>query len=164
MTRAYLRLDPAFDERKEHYPDGAFRALVEVLCLAERQVQRGRFRSVDYLRRLLGKRGKWVAYLMENGDLLELAGRVYVDGWDEWQEGDHTVGERVRRIRSKRARNGDGNGGGNGSVYGSPHSAGVSAGAGAGADKAPAAGRSPADVLKFSEAMRQHGYTPKDVA
>jgi hypothetical protein len=29
-------------------------------------------------------------------------GELYVDGWDEWQEGDRTVSERVTRIRSKR--------------------------------------------------------------
>ncbi len=28
MTRAYIRLDPAFDERKYDYPDGAYAALV----------------------------------------------------------------------------------------------------------------------------------------
>ena len=38
MSRAYLRLDPGFAERKAHYSDGAFRALVEVLCLADEQL------------------------------------------------------------------------------------------------------------------------------
>ena len=55
MTRAYIRLDPQFDERKEAYPDGPYRALVACLCLSESQPVRGRFRSMDYLRRLLGK-------------------------------------------------------------------------------------------------------------
>jgi hypothetical protein len=116
VTRAYIRLDPAFDERKDHYPDGAYRALVACLCMAESQVARGRFRNLDYLKRLLGKRGRWVGYLMDNGDLVALEdGRVYVDGWDEWQEGDVTVGERMQRLRKRRQRNGS-----YGAGYGSP--------------------------------------------
>jgi hypothetical protein len=123
MTRAYIRLDPQFDERKEAYPDGPYRALVACLCLSESQPVRGRFRSMDYLRRLLGKAGKHAQYLLDHGDLTVLEdGRVYVQGWDEWQEGDWKVGERVRRIRARRnapangAGNGDGNGSGNGAV------------------------------------------------
>jgi hypothetical protein len=119
VTRAYIRLDPQFDERKEAYPDGPYRALVACLCLAESQPVRGRFRSVDYLRRLLGQSGRHVPFLIEHGDLTVLeGGRVYVVGWDEWQEGDWKVGERVRRIRARRngQGNGDGNGPGNGDV------------------------------------------------
>ena len=37
MTRAYIRLDPAFDERKESYPDGPYAALIATFCLAEHQ-------------------------------------------------------------------------------------------------------------------------------
>lgn len=103
MTRAYIRLDPAFDEHKYEYPDGAYAALVGTLCLAELQPERGRFRSVDYLRRLLGKRGRWVNYLLEHQDVIEMPdGRAYVDGWDQWQEGDWKVTERVHRIRTRR--------------------------------------------------------------
>ena len=103
MPRAYLRLDPAFDERKESYPDGPYAALVATFCLAELQPQRGRFRSLDYLSRLLGKRGRHARYLVEQGDLTILDdGRVYVDGWDEWQEGDWKVSERVHRIRNRK--------------------------------------------------------------
>ena len=119
MTRAYIRLDPQFDERKEAYPDGPYRALVACLCLAESQPVRGRFRSVEYLRRLLGKSGRHVQYLLEHGDVAVLVdGRAYVEGWDEWQEGDWKVGERVRRIRARRhaAVNGRGNGLSNGDV------------------------------------------------
>jgi hypothetical protein len=100
VTRAYIRLDPAFDERKESYPDGPYAALVATLCLAEHQPQRGRFRSMDYLTRLLGKRGRHLRYLVDHGDVTKLDdGRAYVDGWDEWQEGDWKVSERVHRIR-----------------------------------------------------------------
>lgn len=109
MTRAYIRLDPQFDERKESYPDGPYRALVACLCLAEAQPVRGRFRSLGYLKNVLGRTGKHVPYLVEHGDLIVLTdGRVYIEGWDEWQEGDWKVGERVRRIRARR--NGLGNG------------------------------------------------------
>jgi hypothetical protein len=108
MTRAYIRLDPGFDERKYAYPDNAYAALVATFCLAELQPDRGRFRSTEYLRRLLGKRGKAVPYLLAQGDLTELPdGRVYVDGWDQWQEGDWKVAERVHRIRTRRSNGGD---------------------------------------------------------
>ena len=65
MSRAYLRLDPGFDEHKESYPDGPYAALICVLCLAESQPFRGRFRSVKYLRALMGKRGRHLAYLIK---------------------------------------------------------------------------------------------------
>lgn len=102
-TRAYIRLDPAFDERKESYPDGPYAAFIAVFCLAESQPDRGRFRSERFLRALLGKRGRHLAYLLSHGDLLLLPdGRLYVDGWDEWQEGDCTVQERLGRLRARR--------------------------------------------------------------
>lgn len=109
MSRAYLRIDPAFFERKaltQGYPAGVFSALVGTLCLAEHQPERGRFRSERLLRALLEDYGRHVPELIRRGDLVRLEdGRLYVDGWDEWQEGDWKVGERVARIRS-RPRNG----------------------------------------------------------
>jgi hypothetical protein len=102
MSRAYIRLDPGFDEHKHDYPDGAYAALVATFCLAESQAQRGRFRDLSYLKALLGKRGRWLKYLVEHQDVVVLPnGRVYVEGWDEWQEGDWKVGERVGRIRRR---------------------------------------------------------------
>jgi hypothetical protein len=110
MSRAYLRLDPAIFERKaldQGYPLPAVAAFVGVLCQAEHQPQRGKFRDERLLRALLGPAGRWVGYLIDHGDLVRLAdGRLYVDGWDEWQEGDWRVAERVTRIRDRRKANG----------------------------------------------------------
>jgi hypothetical protein len=102
MPRAYLRLDPAYDERKESYPDGPYAALIACFCQGELQPERGRFRNERYLRAILGPRGRHVPYLIEHGDLVRLPdGRLYIDGWDEWQEGDWKVTERVTRIRNR---------------------------------------------------------------
>jgi hypothetical protein len=103
--RAYLRLDPQLADMKVGYPDGAFRAFVEVLCFAEQQHPRGTFRSRKLLAVLLDKRARWIPYLLEKGDIEELpTGQVYVDGWAEWQEGDWKVHERVQRIRNRQRR------------------------------------------------------------
>ena len=114
MSRAYIRFSPkTFHEKVviDGYPPGAFAAFAAVLCMAEEQPERGRFRSERLLRLLLdepeeGVRvgwGKWVKYLLEHGDLVKQdRGVLYVVGWDEWQEGDFTVAERVARLRKKR--------------------------------------------------------------
>jgi HNH endonuclease len=107
MGRAYLRLDPGFFDRKvidQKYPPGAVAALIGALCHAEHQPQRGRFRDERVLRSLLGPVSRWLPYLIEKRDLVKVRGRggeLYVDGWDEWQEGDWKVGERVARIRNR---------------------------------------------------------------
>ena len=105
MTRAYLRLDPGFFERKvirQCYPPAVAITLIGVLCLAESQPERGRFRDERLLRAMLGDLGRNVPYLLAHGDLIRLNdGRIYPEGWDEWQEGDWKVGERVRRIRGR---------------------------------------------------------------
>ena len=101
--RAYLRLDPEVADKKVGYPDGAFRAFIECITLAEQQPQRGRFRNEKLLRVLLDKRARWVPYLVQHGDLVyQPDGRIYLDGWDEWQEGDWKVYERVARIRNRK--------------------------------------------------------------
>ncbi len=103
MSRAYLRLDPAYDERKADYPDGPYASLIACICLGETQPERGRFRSEKYLRALLGRRGRFVPFLMEHNDLaVSDDGRMYLVGWDEWQEGDWKVQERLARVRQRR--------------------------------------------------------------
>lgn len=103
--RAYLRLDPQLADKKIGYPDGAFRAFVEVLCWSEQQHPRGVFRSRKLLAVLLEKRARWINYLIEQGDLIEVpTGQLIVDGWQEWQEGDWKVHERVERIRNRQRR------------------------------------------------------------
>jgi hypothetical protein len=98
-----LRLDPNLADRKADYPDGAFRAFIECLIFAEHQPKRGRFRNERLLRVLLDRRGRWVPYLLEHGDLTRGdSGELYVDGWDEWQEGDVTVSERMKRLRNRK--------------------------------------------------------------
>lgn len=105
--RAYLRLDPHLADKKADYPDGAHRAFTDTLCFAEQQPKRGRFRNRKLLAVLLERRARWIGYLIEHGDLVELpSGELYVDGWDEWQEGDVTVPERMRRLRNRK-REGD---------------------------------------------------------
>ena len=100
--RAYLRVDPEMAERKNKYPDGAFAAFVSMLCAAEQQPHRGRFKTVKILKAYLGARARWIKFLIDHKDLIELEnGVLYVDGWDEWQEGDWKVGERVQRIRNR---------------------------------------------------------------
>ena len=100
--RAYLRLDPNLPDRKADYPDGAHRAYIDTLCFAEQQPQRGRFRNAKLLAVLLEKRARWIPYLIQHGDLIAYDdGKLYVDGWDEWQEGDVTVSERMKRLRSR---------------------------------------------------------------
>ena len=103
--RAYLRLDPQLADKKADYPDGAFRAFVEVLCWSEQQHPRGVFRSRKLLAVLLDKRARWITYLIDHGDLIAMpTGQLVVEGWTEWQEGDWKVHERVKRIRERRRR------------------------------------------------------------
>lgn len=96
LPKAYLRVDPNIDQQ---HPDPA--EMVGLLCAANRQPHRGRFKSRALMEGILGKRA--VARLIDRGDVLELPdGRWYVPGWDEWQEGDWTVSERQSRIRNRR--------------------------------------------------------------
>ena len=107
MSRAYVRFDPAFFERKaieQHYPLAAVAALAGCICLGESQTPRGHFRDERLLKALLGPAGRWVAYLIERGDLVRPKGngQLYLDGWEEWQEGDWQVKERMARVRNRK--------------------------------------------------------------
>jgi hypothetical protein len=111
--RAYHRVDPLMDERKSHYSPAKLGAFVKVQLLAGRQANRGRFRSRKALEGALpAAYARHVAFLVEQGDLVvQPDGSLYLDGWDEWQEGDLNVAERMRRLRARQRdaadRNGD---------------------------------------------------------
>jgi hypothetical protein len=126
MSRAYLRVDPAMFERKviqQEYPPLAYAAYSAILCLADSQPVRGRFRDERLLRALLGPLGRQVPYLLSRRDIIPATehaecvncpvghgspSQLYVDGWDEWQEGDWQVKERMARVRGRNRNNGNG--------------------------------------------------------
>jgi hypothetical protein len=129
MPRAYLRLDPHVYDRKvlgidrhgapiegfRPYPTDALVAFFGVLALADGQSPRGHFRSERILRELLrGGDGRGARYarqvplLIERGDLvIELGGRLYVDGWTEWQEGDIPPPARMAALARRRGEEAD---------------------------------------------------------
>lgn len=97
MPRAYLRVDPNIDQ----HPDPL--GMVLLLCAGARQPERGRFKDRSVVVRAIGPaRAK---AMIGRGDVVQLAdSRWYMVGWDEWQEGDYTVGERMRRMRARRSK------------------------------------------------------------
>lgn len=105
--RAYHRVDPLMDERKGHYTPAQFGAFLKVQLVAGRQTKRGSFRSVAALKAMLpGPYAKHVDHLIAEGDLDLMAdGTVYLDGWNEWQEGDLTVRDRMARLRNRQRNN-----------------------------------------------------------
>ncbi|HTE85013.1 MAG TPA: hypothetical protein VK821_09780 [Dehalococcoidia bacterium] len=99
-------MDPLLTVRKAHYTDGQFRAYVETLAHGLNQKHRGRFLHVGQLKALLGVRARHVPFLLAQGDVvIRSDDSVYIDGWDEWQEGDLTVAARMAALRNRR-RNG----------------------------------------------------------
>lgn len=99
LPKAYLRFDPNLDSTHPAPGD-----MIAVLCAANRQPWRGRFKSPALASRVLGR--ALYRRSVERGDLiLNGEGCVYVDGWDEWQEHDWTVGERMRRVRARKRHN-----------------------------------------------------------
>ena len=107
--RAYHRIDPLMDERKGHYTPAQLATFLKVQLVAGRQTTRGRFRSLAHLKAMLpAAYARHVDFLIAEGDLDVMADQsIYVDGWDEWQEGDFTVKDRMARLRNRR-RNGNG--------------------------------------------------------
>ncbi|MCC6312229.1 MAG: hypothetical protein IT345_15135 [Trueperaceae bacterium] len=97
LPKAYLRLDPNIDRAKA---DTQW-AFIRLLCEANRQPRRGRFKNRAVFDGIMGRAA--ARKLIEAGDAVERpSGEVVVPGWDEWQEGDVTVAERQRRIRQRR--------------------------------------------------------------
>lgn len=96
FPRAYLRMLPNIDQ----HPDAL--AMVRAMCAAARQPQRGRFREPVVLERAVGR--KAYRLLVERGDVVPAVPGpgVYLEGWDELQEGDMTVAERMRRYRKRK--------------------------------------------------------------
>ena len=119
--RAYLRVLPDLYARKvlgegsrhPRYTGDQLAAFMGVLTLAETQPARGRFRSVRLLTVLLEGAdpdrhsraiARQIGFLVEQGDLVRQDdGSLYVDGWDEMQEGNLVVAERMRCYRSRNA-------------------------------------------------------------
>lgn len=98
LPKAYLRLDPRIYRTRTRAELGDYVAL---LCEAATQSPRGYFKAREPLDEFFGKR--LVDRFIARRDLVQLEnGSFYVDGWNEWQEGDLTVGERQRRIRSRK--------------------------------------------------------------
>jgi hypothetical protein len=101
LPRAYLRMSPDLDQ----HPDPL--SMVRAMCAAARQPSRGRFRDPRVLERAVGKRQ--YREMVQRGDVVpaDPGPGIYLDGWDEWQEGDHTVAERMKRMRERRKRRGN---------------------------------------------------------
>lgn len=96
LPRAYLRIDPNLDA----HPDQD--AMLTLILFGNRCSERGRFRSLSMIEKILGK--KRLKACLDRKDLIPISGgRYYVSGWDEWQEGDLTVGERMGRVRRRRS-------------------------------------------------------------
>lgn len=91
----------------DQHPDPE--GMLLLICAANRQKPRGRFYDRRALEKVLGSKKRVAEFLSPRsaGRLPDVAqledGTFYLVGWDEWQEGDWTVGERQRRIRERRA-------------------------------------------------------------
>lgn len=95
LPKAYLRIDPNLDATHPAPGD-----MVALLCAANRQPRRGRFKTPELAERVLGR--SLYRRCLDRGDLVMNGTWCYVDGWEEWQEGDVNVGERMRRLRERR--------------------------------------------------------------
>lgn len=121
LPKAYLRIDPHL--ASTHESAGEFVRLLEA---AYQQPRRGRFKNLAVLRAAAGRgiadravQRRDVVDHTGAKDCLDHDGKprafctgelphLYLNAWDEWQEGDVTVGERVARIRARKARRSNG--------------------------------------------------------
>lgn len=115
LPRAYLRIDPHL--ASNHECAGEYMKLLEAGHDAPR---RGRFKNIAVLRAGVGRRiadrcvaRKDVVGHGAESDCFDEEGRrrglcppeyphLYIAGWDEWQEGDYTVSERMKRVRARK--------------------------------------------------------------
>jgi hypothetical protein len=115
LPKAYLRIDPHL--ASTHESAGEFIRLLEA---AFQQPRRGRFKNIAVLRAAVGRgvadrgvarrdvvgHGSEEDCKREDGTTRDFCSadlpHLYLNGWDEWQEGDHTVGERMRRVRARK--------------------------------------------------------------
>lgn len=114
LPRAYLRVDPHI--ASTHEAVGEFMRLLEA---AHDQPRRGRFKNQGVLAAAIGRaaakrslgRGDVVGHDGNAGcldpkgvhrELCPTDHHLYVNGWDEWQEGDWTVSERMTRVRERK--------------------------------------------------------------
>jgi hypothetical protein len=101
--RAWIKVDRRLPKTRGDYPDGAIAALTFAFCKAAEQPEPGTFETRAVLRAILdatgNRRGKWVAYLMEHGDLAEAKdGSVTLPNWRTFQEEGRST-ERVQKHR-----------------------------------------------------------------
>lgn len=93
LPKAYLRIDPNIDQ----HPDMPL--LIKLICAANRQTPRGCFKTWGHVVTALGAKRAQSAkdrrHILPNGDAWD------VQDWSHWQEGDLTVGERMRALRER---------------------------------------------------------------
>lgn len=104
MTRAYIKLDPGFPDRKDYYPDGPWRALVSLFCYAVHQPTPGSFKNERLVKVLLGRHARHLPFLVAERDVVnQKDGSLTVAGWKEWQEGNYpSVNARLEAIEKRR--------------------------------------------------------------
>ena len=117
LPKAYLRVDPHVASTHENAGE-----LLKLMEGAYQQPRRGRFKNIGVLRAAVGRgvanRGIARKDIVGHGaesDCLDAEAKprqlcsedlphLYLNGWDEWQEGDFTVAERMRRLRARKKR------------------------------------------------------------
>lgn len=112
--RDWVKVARELPKTRGSYPDGPIAALVFAFCKAAEQAEPGTFDSLPVLRAILdatgNRRGRWVAFLVEKGDVVVLPdGRATLPNWRTFQE-EGTSTERVRKHRQNKRDGVSGNG------------------------------------------------------